>query len=45
MTDNRSEVWQEIKSGCADFFKIFIYTIVGVGFCFGVGYVYLYCCQ
>ena len=45
MTDNRSEVWQEIKSGLVVPLQILIYTVIGLGFCFGVGYVYLSCCQ
>jgi hypothetical protein len=45
MTSNRSEVWQEIKSGLGIALNIMIYTIVGLGIIFGAGYVYLNCCQ
>ena len=45
MSDVRTETWQEIKNGLGVCFKILIYSVLGLAFCAGVGYVCIYCCQ
>lgn len=43
MTDETTNTWQEIKNGLGSFFKIAVYSVIGLGFLFALGYAYFAC--
>lgn len=45
MSDERSEMWSEIKGGLGVSLKIMAYTILGLGSTFAIGWAYVTCCQ
>ena len=45
MSNERSEMWREIKEGIGVSIKIMAYTILGLGTAFAIGCVYVACCQ